>query len=416
MIDSLLDLLEQLQFRDLDAEFFRTLWPTIVEIIQNPTSNTPAAILILAIVTILLLIIGLSVFAFLLGSDDEDEDEDEEVLVRTVTAEGAPGAATTRLVRVRRIKDPLRYHKGVLILAAVALALISVTGFTTQSDAVCTACHVGTPHVEASETDAHRAVSCVRCHEGTTVLGGVTLAVPARVAHIVNAAVSEDTVTGYRAITGSGCRRCHAAVTESVVENPTRALRMSHAEPLEAGARCLDCHLLDGDERISRVTVGMAPCLRCHNDTDASADCAVCHTGDVSLAVIATHTRSTNNARELVPEPDCYSCHDPDPCDACHGVRLPHPPEYAVRGHMRDAAVDLWATGGETCFACHTETRRSCYTGPCHEVDMPLHSVDGSFRLTHQSEPVGSCDDCHNKYDFFDNACLMCHEETPSPR
>jgi hypothetical protein len=411
VIDQLLDILEGLQFRDLDAEFLRGLWPAIVEIVQNPTSNIPAAILILVIVTTVLLIVGSLVFLFLLGDDDDDEEETE--LVQVTVAGEAQAAPVTKVVRVRYVKDPLRHHKRVLIVAGAGLALLSVTGYTTQSNAVCTSCHVGTPHVEPSDVDAHRNVACVRCHEGTTLLSSVTLSAVPRVVHFVSAAISEDTVLRYRAVTGRGCRRCHSDVAEAVVEIPNRALRVSHKEPLEAGAGCLDCHILDGDERISQVTAGMAPCLRCHNNAETSADCAVCHTGDVSKAVIATHTRSTNNARELVPSPDCYSCHDPEPCDSCHGVRLPHPPEYVARGHMRDAAADLWANDGATCYACHTDTHRSCYGGRCHEFEMPLHTTDGSFGITHRSEPVGSCDGCHNKYGLFANACLMCHPETP---
>lgn len=394
---------EGVQFRDLDAEFLRELGPMILEIIRNPSSNVPAAILILVIVTIIVLMIGSFIWMAILG-DDED---DEEVVVSGVKARTT--SAGERRARVVRRKDPLRVHKRVLAAVGVTLLLTAVTGYTTQSDSVCKACHAGARHFERSEADPHRNVNCVRCHESAGAVGSVTLAVPTRVAHIVSAMVREQPAVSYPAVTGTACRRCHGAVLEATSAIEDRALRVSHKEPVAAGARCLDCHLLDSDQHISRTTVGMAACIRCHNDRDTSAECTVCHTDDVSKAVLASRSRSAGNARELVPNPNCYTCHDPKPCDACHGVRLPHPPEYASKGHMRDAATSLWRNGGKTCFACHTQTRRSCYTGPCHEQEMPLHTTDGSFRITHQKEPVGSCDGCHNRYGWWDNACQMCH-------
>lgn len=410
MIDRILGMLEGLQFEELNWSTIQGLWPEIMEIIKNPASNIPAAILIMAIVTILLLIIGSSVFAFILNTDDE---EYETEVVQTVQSGVEGGAPVQRVVRVRYVKDPLRYHKRVLIAVGVGLVLVVGTGYTTQTNLACTSCHVGVPHVERSEADPHRDVACVRCHDGTTLVGSMTVSVVPRVAHIVSGALGEGAHIKYAQVTGRGCRHCHSDVLDGVVEIPDRALRISHREPSEAGAGCLDCHILDGDERIAQVTAGMTPCLRCHNNDVASADCAVCHAGDVSKAVVATHTRSTNNARELVSNPDCYTCHDPEPCDACHGVRLPHPAEYAAQGHMRDAAIELWSNDGKRCFACHTETRRSCYASNCHEFDMPFHSQDGSFRRLHQSEPVGTCDSCHNRYGLYENACLMCHKSTP---
>lgn len=406
MIQDFIDFLDTAQFRVPDEEFFRTLWPTIVEIIRNPTSNVLAATLIVAIACVLLLMIGFSITYFLLGM--KDEEEEVELLVQqdgSVTTEAVPVVA-----KAKWVDDPLRHHKRFLWVIGLALLLLVTTGITTQNRSVCMSCHVETDHVKETEGDPHKDVACVRCHEGGDVVASVTISVVPRVWHIAQGIARSDSMVSYGNASSRACMSCHAGVTDAVTENSERALRMSHKEPIEAGAVCLDCHQLDAQGQVTRVTQGMDPCLRCHNDEVAAAACTTCHTGDVSKAIVARRSMSDPEPKQLVTSPDCYSCHDPAPCDSCHGVRLPHPENY-VTSHMRDAAIELWDNNGEACLKCHASEQRSCYRAGCHEFEMPLHSEDGSWRVDHQREPEGACEGCHNKMNQFPNTCAMCHPE-----
>lgn len=408
-----LDNLDKLTFRAPDAEFFRSLWPTIVEIAKKPSSNPPAAAVLLLIAVTVVAMIGLSVIYFFANASDEDEYEYEEVAYdedghevgRTALIAGAVAAPVVAEKKAPRAKDPLRHYTLFLAAVGVALLLLVVTGFSTQQSSVCLSCHADTPHTEQSSSDAHSAVACTRCHEGSGVFGRLTAAVPIRVAHIVSGMVNASSTVDYGVAPARACENCHGDVAKSTLVLPERALRISHKEPLEAGADCLDCHRLDGNEKMAKATAGMEPCRRCHDDVITSADCSVCHTGDVSRAVVARHSSSKKNASKLVPNPGCYGCHDTKKCDACHGVRLPHPADW-TRTHMKAAARDLWNNGGRKCYSCHAAGKRSCQRAGCHIMDMPQHGPD--WKTKHATE--NGCDAwCHNRQKNFKSTCDMCH-------
>ncbi len=418
-----IDYLQTLQFRMPDREFFETLWPTIVDIVKNPASNPAAAVVILLIGVVILLMIASGIVLLIMRTREEDEyeyvievpDGKGGVIrqVSTVSAAVAAKEAQEKVIKAKWVDDPLRYHKRFLWACAAAVFLLVATGITTQQKSVCMSCHASSKHAKTSAREPHGETSCVACHEGGGRLSSVTWSVVPRVVHMGQAALKSKKMAHYGATSSDSCTNCHREVLTKVTENPERQLRMSHKEPVAAGAACVECHRLDASGNVSRATQGMGPCLRCHNGSDAQSECSTCHTGDVSAAAIGERGL-TGEARRLVPKADCYSCHDPAPCDSCHGVRLPHPQNYVV-SHMRDAAEDLWDNEGKTCFSCHTANRRSCYAVGCHEFTMPgTHGTE--WKYMHQLGTSGGCDDCHNKLKQFPNACLMCHEEQPEPR
>lgn len=409
MIRQLIDFLETSELRPLDEEFLRNLWPTITEIVRHPENNPPAAVVLLLIAVTLVLLVCMTVALLVFRPRGNDDYEYEYVLVdeNGEEIEGPHSDAPARDSSSRAaLKDPLRHHRTALWGIGALVVLLLTAGVGSQAREVCLTCHQGIQHTAVVANDAHQSVRCTGCHESVNVLGAVTVAVPARMAHILSGFV-EEAGGGYGPVSGSACRRCHTTVSREVVEIPGRAIRISHKEPLEAGAGCMHCHGLDEQRRIGRQTAGMSACLRCHNDANASADCSVCHTGDVGLAAIST---AEHTPRQIIPQPDCYSCHEPESCDACHGVRLPHSPDYRLT-HMMDAARDIWFDQGGTCFVCHTAERNSCYQVGCHANELNFHrGEDPTFPRTHGRDPEWVCDSCHVHAASFDDPCVMCHE------
>ena len=400
MIRELIDELREVELSPVDADSLRSIWPEIVQIVQRPGSNILAAVIILLIVSLFLLIVTLAVISFITGRQDEDVPDELVGEYEDAQTDGAPVAA-----RPRR-KDPAPRSRIVLQGFGVVLLLLSVTSLTSQSRTVCMSCHAGIAHTDEVVGDAHQTVACVSCHEHGGVVESLTLGVWLRSQHILGGTVAAEPAGTYGVVTGRACLSCHEGIREGVTDNPDRALQVSHKEPLEAGAGCMDCHMLDETERIGRRTVGMSSCLRCHDEQQASAECPTCHTGDVSQAVLVS---LSHRPRQTISQPDCYTCHDPGPCDSCHGVRLPHPERYA-RTHMMDAARDIWFGGGRTCAECHTSERNSCYQRGCHFSELDYHRAeDPGFPRNHGNRPDMRCDDCHPFAATFDDPCMMCH-------
>lgn len=410
MIQRLIEYFENRELQPIDEEFLRSLLPTIMEIIRTPSSNPPAAA-VLALIAVTLLIIVVLALVQVLGRGKDEDDEYEYVLVDEYGNEVAVAASAVEIEQSAsapaRRRDPLRYQKTVLAVLGVLAVLLVAAEAGSRSRAVCLSCHEGAPHTAAASEDAHRSVLCVDCHSSPGSLSALVLTVPVRTAHIVAGSLTERNNWGLGPVPGSACRGCHESITHGPFENPRRGLRMSHREPLEAGAACRHCHALDDQGRLGRETAGMGVCLRCHNSDIASADCSVCHVGDVSLAALST---VEHEPRRIIAQPDCYSCHQPAACDACHGVRLPHALDYR-QTHMMDAARDIWFNRGRVCFSCHTETRNSCYQLGCHANELDFHrGEDPDFPRNHGEDPEWTCDSCHTYAASFDDPCSMCHK------
>jgi hypothetical protein len=309
-----------------------------------------------------------------------------------------------------------RVAEGLVWLLVVGIVW-AIGGWVSAEDTLCISCHADdAPHaarLDGSAEDPHAAVACVECHETANVWALVSTAVPARAEHFIAGFMVESRAAGYgRPVKASTCSSCHAEQLRGVLEDTERGLLMEHAQPLEAGAACLDCHALrDGTGIVNRFTVGMTTCLRCHDAQKASAECIYCHTRDVAYAM---QSRATPKPAVLVSGIDCGGCHEQETCDACHGTRMPHSTEFMGAGHAREAAEDIWFNGGRMCARCHTDTRRPCTT--CHQGTFPSHGSP-SFAYEHQlASPNGTgCDHCHgyNQWIRGRNFCAICHPEYP---
>jgi hypothetical protein len=387
---------------------FAELAGIVREIIADPTSNIEAAWLLLAVVTLLVILVFMVALWFVIRrGEDETTAPGEETDFASADDDGyesfegegdehepvEPSAGVAPLEGTSATPRPARAGAGALYWIGILLVLWLVTGYTTSLPYVCASCHTGGPHGVASVTsDPHRALACLACHESGGALAPVSTGVPARVAHLVTG-IAGGSAYPYGPVSNSACLACHraTATTPSVVAS--LGVRVSHAEPLAAGAACTDCHRLAAG-RIGPVEAAMDTCIRCHDAKVASADCSVCHVADVSVAVNGG-VRSPASASVLVPTPDCGGCHEQTKCDRCHGIRLPHTPQFVQYAHARAYVENLWFGDGRLCTRCHTVTRRPC--SKCHGTPMPAHGK--SLAKTHRlADPAGKpCVGCHNR-------------------
>lgn len=370
---------------------------TLPDVIRQPSSNPTVAALLLGMVLLLLLLLALAGALFWLRPRRPRDPE---------TPSGP------------RRRHPLCWWVTVASISVLLLSgLYAVTAASTASDAVCLSCHAqDNPHSPAP--DPHAALGCVSCHEA----GGALAGFPARLQHVL--AAGRD---GYGTpVASSACADCHQTALGSGVGHDTETgVSISHKEPLAAGAECVDCHVLAGGS-LTGKTVGMAPCLRCHDGKQAPATCSTCHTGDPSRAIRATVPLDGSLARRLVPAISCVACHtNQRKCDSCHGLRLPHSASFQESGHALAAAKDLWDNGGATCGKCHTPQKNSCQTAGCHASVFPQHGV--AWRTQHASaswsQAAAACS-CHyydsNRGTGWDPGqhgglpfCAACHATKP---
>ena len=381
---------------------------SIPDILRDPSANPVQAAILLGIVVALVLIVLVSVVLVIMRPSREEEE-----LLREELGED---------VEIETVARPISWPTILSVVVLVALAIWVITGVTTSSADVCSSCHRSTAHTSAPPGgDPHASVACVSCHEGGGRVARLTVNLATRVRHVVAARIGVSGGGGYgRPVASDGCANCHRGQIEGVFYNKKQGVRVSHEEPLAAGAQCVDCHTL-ANGAVSSVTVGMAPCLRCHDGKRAKAECNVCHVGDPSGAIRSSVTTGSM-ASVLVPNPQCDGCHtDMSSCDACHGISMPHSLEFRAYGHAREAATDIWSNGSagaETCAKCHYPGHNNCIQDGCHGAPFPSHPSPAWRDLHKLATWSGSQNTCAcHEWKPWDhngmNYCQICHPVKP---
>jgi cytochrome c nitrite reductase small subunit len=353
----------------------------IAELVRNPTSNLTATAFGLAIVVLVLLILILAVVAYVLPPADTSSRR------QRVGDE----------IDVMGPADDWRHPWAVVVPAWTIVTMfaigIAATYWATSSDTYCTSvCHQMTSASDSWDASTHREIACIRCHEGAPVVSALS-GVAYRLQSAVGAWTPFET-DGATEIPSARCLACHEDILDVEDAEDVAAVRLEHAHILETGPSCSLCHGNVGHEQpiVSRGSI-MSECLRCHDGGSASADCEICHVGDPGLSSIRDRTFQPVE----LPAPTCEGCHSMNACDACHGLRMPHPPGFAdPRSHARLGAFD----GRERlCYRCHTFA--DC--DPCH---LPFEQHGTGWKLRHTASPSGSCS-CHGTQP--EDFCEVCH-------
>jgi hypothetical protein len=363
----------------------------MLRIVQDPTSNLTAAVLLLAILTlaVLIVIIGLllavtrqpaSQRARKHGGVKRSADEYEYPELSTELAPRLPGEPVP--APRRRSAAWFAGKGGTWLVVLLAVLGVGSAYVVTSTDSFCReACHGDKPSMTDRARGAHKGVACVSCHEDPAPLG-IGGALIDRAAHLAaNALPSIRVYAG--PVPSRRCLGCHSTITGRVIRTVGGA-RMSHREPLDAGMACRDCHGPVGHIPAAG-SVGMAKCVRCHDSKTASADCRACHESDTGHASAAAGMSRGFPRVQLGPVMDCGGCHDQKSCDACHGIRLPHSRDFERWQHARQAAFGRKTT----CYRCHTYSDCSA----CHG-DFDTHGKDWNTLHTSVGQPGAKCA-CH---------------------
>jgi hypothetical protein len=259
-------------------------------------------------------------------------------------------------------------------------------------------------------------VDCIECHETGGPVAAATFGLVPRSLHIVMQMTGLKLRDGYaHTVSSAACLECHSTQMTHTLTVEAQGVRVSHKEPIAAGADCTDCHRLTSGT-VSNTTVGMTPCLTCHDGVKAKAQCTYCHTKDIATAA-RPNSGTKMVGQDLIATPDCYACHQPQTCDACHGIRMPHTQEFMKHGHARIAAQDFWFGTGKLCFKCHTATRNPCTK--CHLAAMPSHGAGLTWAKGHQyGDPVNCSSSCHGYLTGHGSRsiCAFCHDGNIKPK
>jgi len=357
-----------------------------LDIIADPTSNLTAAVFLMAAAVLLVLIIVLVAIIVMLPGARRRRVREQEPARESGPERGLSDEPATP-------HTPARAPHGGggaawIVLAGIALALASAYVGTAQ-DPYCLSCHAEVRPDDHS--GVHAEAACVRCHEDAWSLPSNALRRGLDIAAHYGLGSSAYTAD----VPSRRCVACHRGIDSEVIRNDETGVMMSHAEPLEAGYACADCHRSDGHADMA-APVGMSVCLACHDAETASAECSTCHAKDTSAASGLAADRIYGTA--TITRTDCEGCHSMESCDACHGIRMPHSEEF-LRTHPRYSGFDL----KEQCFEqCHTDA--DCYK--CHGL---WSNHPPSFKEEHKRlSPDSACNTCHSQHEG--PICDLCHD------
>lgn len=374
-----------------------TFLRALSQLVSNPGSNLVATTIGLAIVVLVVIVLLLLATAWvLLGSQDEDESEhaegegddeaeDEEAAEPEPSAEELARQALWSRIRVW----------GVVTLLVAGVAGLYVV---TSSNEYCgSTCHRMVPYDTSWRASTHRDVACVRCHEGTpglTAVSGSLSRVQEAIADAEGSAISPVPVDSAQ------CLACHRSITFGVLVTK-QGIRVKHQEIVASGAPCQQCHADVGHSTPKAAMPSvMSECLRCHDGKQASAACPTCHRGDVGATPLVERSYSA----VALPPPTCGGCHSQAKCDACHGIRMPHPVGW--ENPQQHARLGAFGNRQSLCYRCHTF--KDC--NQCHQ-ELFEHGHPGDWKTLHARYPVSAgatyCIECHRQGGR--NFCLTCH-------
>jgi len=192
------------------------------------------------------------------------------------------------------------------------------------------------------------------------------------------------------------CSLCHYEDEETYQQLTVAKsdLIFNHEFHKEQGLACESCHKnLDKVDYADAGSIAeMTDCTQCHNNQQATLECASCHQNTLNLRPndhLPDYLISHRNIARVDDEA-CATCHVENDCMECHDGSAVF--STVVSGGVKDSQTPFFPSlAGGT---------KGLVLSRVHELN---------FRLTHGLQAVGrsqECVVCHDTQDF----CQTCHE------
>ncbi len=176
-------------------------------------------------------------------------------------------------------------------------------------------------------------------------------------------------------VSNGSCNRCHRSVANGTVTR--HGIRVRHKDFLDRGYKCVYCHntIAHGDNVPVPKFPTMDKCVLCHDNKRASAECKLCHVEEAIGEAREPRREFVKIATEIPWH--CRGCHTLEiskKCIDCHGLEMPHSPEFKSGKHAR-----LGFTQKSICWRCHPSNFGLC--NKCHVYPSPHGSESEWIRL-----------------------------------
>ena len=305
----------------------------------------------------------------------------------------------------RSSRGPEYRRTAALVVLAVlgTVFVVWVIGSTVAAGALgCVGCHSLDSYAHAASDSGHSSVECAECHVGSGFWPAVSSA-PRAWGWLWSSAIGREPQS--TSVSNSMCLSCHQSVAGETLE--ARGIRVRHSDFEDI--LCTTCHagIAHALEDRHYAGIQMDDCTSCHrtNAIDVST-CETCHVGDGErhdspTPWRAAHGRGWQQSHGMGDLSGCVDCHVPSYCARCHGVAMPHPPDWQ-RTHGSSAVDSM-----DSCESCHQPD----WCESCHGLTMP-HEVGYIAEHPVDAEEFNpqTCYRCHAL-----EVCEACHVQSSHP-
>lgn len=309
---------------------------------------------------------------------------------------------------VKRFRKRLFSKKAkriiIFFLVFIFTVFESVYVYSLYDDNFCKSCHAISLRVSAFREGPHAFTKCTSCHIDQGISGFFYTQVKA-FGNLLSFITQQAKDPFYASVNNKRCLNCHQDALSQTLRGEKSTVR--HKDFLTSDVLCSDCHGGIGHKLYNRIypKPKMEDCFSCHDNSQASAECKICHPGRKrellakNLQVYGkVHPNNFLKTHGLEQMKNCNLCHSEQYCANCHEVPLPHPDSWIITHWQGLKGKE------KACYQCHSKT--NC--DKCHGLEMPhpknflkIHSkviktYSESFCL--RCHDVRSCDNCHIRH------------------
>lgn len=358
----------------------RDLLDHTLYVLQHPQASPRETVLLVGIAVVGLLAVLAFLSLFFSGGKKTAEDEE------------AP----------KEPRRKLSLAVDVAILSGALLLSVAVTmgvyANVSRRPSYCKSCHEMARDHRSWQQSSHRRFECANCHQEPGLVGYTMFKL--RQLDMVLARLSRSYEKPIVAnVTNDSCVQCHEKdIANSIVVS---GLRVRHSDIIEAGYKCTHCHntVGHGQATVNPRRPSMDDCAVCHNGEKVFSACNKCHVVDIGRKVGVA--QSGYPATRLGPVTTCRGCHEITKCNQCHGLELPHPPDWLPGfSHAPAAAFER----KEVCERCHSDP----FCNSCHR-QFPGHGPE--WKRTHGSDGPYAQEGCLGCHRPAENFCAICHKQ-----